>query len=70
MAYVVSILVTLLGVYLAIGFLFALAFVWKGIGKVDNDATSASVGFRLLILPGSMVLWPVLLRRWLKRRKT
>jgi hypothetical protein len=60
-----ALLITL-GVYLASGFVFAVPFVIGGVGKIDPHAAHGSWGFRLLIIPGTMALWPVLLRRWLK----
>lgn len=61
-----EILLNTAGGYLAVGFLFAIAFVWKGVGKIDPDAAKGTLGFRLLILPGCALLWPILLRRWLQ----
>lgn len=58
-------LVNILGVYLGVGIVFAIAFVWKGAGRVDPSAKEGSLGFRLLILPGTAALWPILARRWL-----
>jgi hypothetical protein len=58
---------TLLGlclIYLACGLLFAVAFVTAGVGRVDAAARGTSLGFRLLILPGTGALWPLLLLRW------
>jgi hypothetical protein len=59
-------LVYLLGSYIAIGLVFAAAFVSRGVQKVDHQASGTGIGFRLLIFPGSAVLWPLLLRRWLR----
>ena len=56
-------------IYLLIGFIFALLFVFKGVNQVDPVAKDTSWRFRLLILPGSMAFWPVLLRKWLKSRR-
>ena len=59
--------VTILGVvgfYLAIGLVFAVAFVTLGVGKVDAAAHGSSVVFRLLILPGSVAFWPMLAVKW------
>jgi len=53
-------------VYLAVGVVFALAFVTVGAQRVDHNAKGGPVGFRLLILPGSAALWPVLLVKWLR----
>ncbi len=53
------------GLYAAAGALFAVLFVSKGVGRIDPAARGARLGFRLLILPASIALWPILLRRWL-----
>ena len=56
----------LLGIYLLCGFMFAVPFVLLGVGRIDPHAAHGGWGFRLLILPGSTLLWPLLARRWLK----
>lgn len=56
--------VRLLGLYAGIGLLFGLAFVTRGIERLDPGARGATVGFRLIALPASVALWPILLRRW------
>ncbi len=56
--------VGLLSVYALAGIIFAAAFVIVGIGRVDPVAQHAPWGFRLIILPGAAVFWPLLLRRW------
>ncbi len=63
---ILSFLVTLLGIYVAIGFVFALVFIFTGIDKIDDGAKDISWGLRLLLLPGSIAFWPVLLRKWRK----
>lgn len=55
-----------LGAYAAVGVVFALAFVTRGVGRIDAAARGAPIGFRLLIAPGAAALWPLLLRRWLR----
>ena len=59
-------LVNFLAIYAAIGFVFAIAFAWKGAGKIDPAAVEGTWGFRLLIIPGAAALWPILARRWLR----
>jgi hypothetical protein len=54
-----------LGAYLACGLAFAVAFVSLGAGRVDPHAKEGTWGFRLLIIPGAIALWPLLLNRWL-----
>ncbi|MEY4918536.1 MAG: hypothetical protein RL616_2449 [Verrucomicrobiota bacterium] len=56
----------LLGFYFAAGFLFAVPFVVAGVKKIDPHAAHGPWGFRLLIFPGAMMFWPLLLRRWMK----
>ena len=61
-------LVTLFGVYALIGVLFALPFLLRGAEQIDEAATQGSWGFRVLILPGVIALWPLLARQWLAAR--
>jgi hypothetical protein len=63
---IAAILLILPGAYLACGFVFAVPFVLFGVQSIDPHALHGSWGFRLLILPGTMAFWPLLLRRWLK----
>jgi hypothetical protein len=53
-------------VYLLAGLAVGLPFVFRGVDRVDAAARGASPGFRLLILPGTVALWPLLLAKWLK----
>ncbi len=57
-------LATLAAVYSAAGVVFALAFLARGIERIDPAAHGASWGFRCLIAPGVVALWPWLARRW------
>jgi hypothetical protein len=50
--------------YAAVGLLFGLAFVRFGVTHLDPAARGTSVAFRVLILPGSVALWPFLLWKW------
>jgi hypothetical protein len=60
----VLLLVDAMAAYAIIGLAFAIAFVVAGVQRVDRQARGSGVGFRLIILPGSAMLWPVLLARW------
>ena len=64
--FVAHVTVLVAGVYLAIGLAFALAFVFRWVGRVDPAAQSGTLGFRLLIIPGSAILWPILAARLLR----
>jgi hypothetical protein len=50
--------------YILAGVLFAPAFVVRGAAAVDPAAKGGTLGFRLLISPGVVALWPLLARRW------
>jgi len=63
---IVDILFTLLFVYLFCGLVFALAFIMKGVNVVDEGAHGSSIGFRIIIIPGTAVFWPLLLMKWLR----
>jgi hypothetical protein len=54
-----------LGLYAAIGVVTAVAFVSCGVTRALPTPTTVSLGARLLLLPGSVLLWPYILRRWL-----
>lgn len=63
---VAELVVRLFLAYAALGVLFALAFVTRGLARVDPAARGVSPGLRLLLLPASAALWPWLLARWLR----
>ncbi|MEM7056473.1 MAG: hypothetical protein AAF557_02690 [Pseudomonadota bacterium] len=46
-----------------IGGLVALAFLTFGIDRIDEDARGAYM-FRVLIVPGVLLIWPLVLWRW------
>ncbi len=47
----------------SIGALVALAFLTFGMDRLDEDARGAYV-FRPLIVPGVLLIWPLVLWRW------
>lgn len=57
------------GLYLIIGIIFGAAFVVRGCKTVEPAATKSGIGFRLLILPASVALWPLLLTKWLQKAR-
>lgn len=61
---VVAFLLNALALYAGVGTAVAIAFVAFGITRVQP--LSLSLGARILILPGSMALWPYVLARWIK----
>ena len=57
-----------LGIYLLVGLVFAIPFVFLGAKRVDPAAQQATWGFRLIILPGAAILWPLMWTRWIQGR--
>lgn len=55
----------IIAAYILIGLVFTLLFLIRWIDKVDEAATETSWGFKLIILPGCIVLWPMMLRKTL-----
>jgi hypothetical protein len=63
-----AVLLGAVAVYLLIGVITAIAFVTVGIGAV-LPGMPATLGARLLFLPGAAALWPLVLARWCKARR-
>jgi hypothetical protein len=53
-----------MALYVGLGLVFAVPFVWSGVQRLDSEAQGSGIGFRLLILPGVAVFWPMFLDRW------
>jgi hypothetical protein len=60
-----EIFVGLLETYLFIGAVFAVLFVPAGIKSIDPAAEGSTLGFRIIIVPGVILLWPLLFKRWM-----
>jgi hypothetical protein len=65
-----NITLMMVAVYLLCGIIFSIAFLLKGISVIDDGTIGASTGFRVIILPGVITLWPLLLRKWIKAAVT
>ena len=66
---IIGLIFIVVAIYLALGFIFSIAFITKGVDKIDEGAHGASLGFRIIIIPGIMIFWPLLLRKWLNSTK-
>ncbi|HVS19787.1 MAG TPA: hypothetical protein VMT18_14375 [Planctomycetota bacterium] len=56
-------LLAVLALHAVLGLGFALSFLPRRIERVDPSARGSGWGFRLLILPGVVALWPLLRAR-------
>jgi hypothetical protein len=50
--------------YAGLGLIFAVPCVCVGVQRLDSEAQGSGIAFRLLILPGVVAFWPMLLHRW------
>ena len=66
---IIDLIFTIVGIYLICGFVFALAFVFKGARVIDEGARDSTLGFKLIIIPATMVFWPLLLIKWIEVSK-
>jgi hypothetical protein len=66
---IIELLFRIIAIYLISGFVFAIAFIFKGVDQVDEGAHGSSIGFKIIIIPGTIVFWPLLLKKWLNVSK-
>ncbi len=67
---IVNIILIIVVLYLAVGLAFSIPFILKGINRIDEGAHGSTWGFRVIIIPGTIVFWPFLLNRWINATKT
>ena len=65
----IDIILGAVGIYLATGILFGIVFAFAGASKIDPAAEGGSTGFKLLIIPGCALFWPLLLGRWVRGKR-
>jgi|GEM_PF-848470 len=63
---VAQLIIVIVKGYLLCGLVFAIPFIIFGIQKVDPSAKNGTVPFRLMVLPGITLFWPLLLTRLLR----
>jgi hypothetical protein len=55
--------------YLMTGLLVAIWFCFFQAGRIYAGAARSGVGFKLIILPAALLLWPLVLCKRMKREK-
>lgn len=60
-----AIILAVIAAYLLLGLLFTIPFIIKGVTTVDEGAHASSWGFRVIIIPGTIIFWPFLLKKWI-----
>lgn len=53
------------GVYVVAGVLSALGVLGRGLERIDLSACGAPYGFKVMVFPGLVALWPLFVLRWL-----
>ena len=61
--YISGALISFAQIYAVFGGAVAVAFLFFGIDRVD-PAARGSYAFRPLLIPGIVLLWPLVLARW------
>lgn len=51
-------------IYLMIGLVFSIAFITIGAPRLDRAVQGSSRMFRVLLIPGSALVWPLLALKW------
>ncbi len=54
-----------IALYLSAGAVIAMLFLLFAAPRLDNATKQSSIAFRLLIFPGLVALWPLIILRWL-----
>ena len=65
----VEIILIVVAIYLLLGVFFVIPFLLKGLTKVDEGAHGGTIGFKIIIIPGVIVFWPILLNKWIKAKR-
>jgi hypothetical protein len=63
---VAEVILLILLAYLSCGLAVGVPFILRGVDRVDEAARGSSLGFRLLILPGTVALWPLMALKWIR----
>lgn len=63
------VIVYLIYVYLIIGLPVAVWFCFFGAGRIDPGAAHSGIGFKLIILPAALLLWPLVIRKQIAAHK-
>ncbi|MFG0327684.1 MAG: hypothetical protein ACF8SC_10510 [Phycisphaerales bacterium JB037] len=63
-----QILLWVIAAYAGVGLAVGLAFVSVGVSRVDEAMGGTHWSVRILLLPGAVAVWPIVLMRWFGAR--
>lgn len=67
MVAIINIFLVALGLYLVLGLFFSIYFYLKGASKIDEGTQGTPWHFKLIIFPGVVLLWAVLMAKLLRK---
>ena len=56
--------------YAALGICVGVAFVVLGVTRILPQPATVTIPARVLLFPGAVALWPVVVRRWLQAARS
>ena len=62
--YTISLILILFELYLVTGLIFCVVLLVKGLPTVDPGASKSGLRFKFIIIPGIVLLWPILWAKW------
>lgn len=63
MTLIIDIFLSILAIYFSLGLLFGLFFLFKGAPKIDPILANSKKKIRVLLLPGVIAVWPLLIKK-------
>ncbi len=69
MALLAGTVLVVLGAYGAVGIIVGIALVARGVDRIDPAMRGSPKSVRLVILPGCIALWPIMLAKWARAPK-
>jgi hypothetical protein len=67
---VITFILIAAGLYLVAGLFFCAALLKSGLSTLDPGTRNSEIGFRLLIIPGILVLWPLVWKKWKRSHRS
>ena len=69
MLIIINIFFVILSIYFGFGLLFGIYFIVKGASRIDPLIADSKFKVRLLLAPGAIATWPVLLFKIIRSKK-
>lgn len=65
MEFYLNIILKVFLLYFLVGAAFSVFMYWKSLKKIDTGVEGTGIGFKLLLLPGMLVFWPLFAKKWI-----